>query len=647
MGKKLMDLTVIVCSANREKLLENFLIRWIKRSSNAKLLVVENSPNDQTIKYLKSKYGTPQIQFIKSNPPGLSRARNLGLSKIETRYAAFTDDDCIISENFEKDILEAFKKTNASVIFGKILPVWPNNFDSMKIGPHLKDSLALFDLGKYSRELKESEFGVGANMSLDVKKIQGFTFNESLGRTGANLMSGEEWEFQNKLREAGHKLYYSAKLLIYHQVDVKRLNPGWFISRFAWQGVTDAEMYSPDLHAYHRQEFMEYSGDLKSVLSNEWDNLEERLSFIRSFIALSLNSSVGQKSPKEAETIYARPIPATAKRVIVEFTQGHQFIPQSLCAENTYTWFIAAHPWNSSSEIIAEELRSLLTAISRQPSVTQVIFTSIESLLLETRVEKFYQFLALSNFKVTGILHRISLQQDMVNNLKKIESTIDIYVPSQTLQEDLKQIGIHVGYVPVVGTISPKSEISLVSPESKKTVFGIFGEIRDISLLSFIEEKIQQLGDNYLDIQIRFVGGCRDHRILQRLKELRRFFGDSIDITNVVDTSDAKEFRGISPYDYLQQISACNYVLKFQIEESNVASAVVADSLSLGVPIVALRGTEAARQIEDILPQLIFDRGSNCLAELLENDRDIIKRESLKEWMRLKLNEFRLEILGE
>lgn len=647
MGKRLMDLTVIVCSANREELLENFLERWTKRRSNAKLLVVENSPNDQTIEYLESKYGSAKIQFIKSNPPGLSRARNLGLSKTETRYVTFTDDDCIISENFEIDTLEEFSKTNSSMIFGKILPIWPNNFDTTKLGPQLKDSLALFDLGKYSRELKESEFGVGANMSVDVKKIHGFEFDESLGRTGANLLSGEEWELQNKLREEGHKLYYSAKLVIHHLVDSKRLNPAWFISRFAWQGVTDAEMYSPDLHAYHLQEFMDYSGDLKSVLSNEWDNLEKRLSFIRSLVALSLNSNVGQKSPKGAGKIYARPIPATATKVIVEFTQGHQFMPQLLSAENTYTWFIAAHPWNSHSEMIAEELRILLTAISRQPNVRQVIFTSIESLLLESRVENFYQFLALSNFKVTGILHRISPQQDTVTNLKRIESNIDIYVPSQTLLEELSAIGINAGYVPVLGTISPNNEISLVSPISKKTILGIFGEIRDISLLSFIEEKILQLGDSRRHIQIRFVGGCRDYRILNRLKELRCFFGDSFDITNVVDTSDAKEFRGISPYDYIKQISACDYILKFQIEESNVASAVVADSLSLGVPIVALRGTEAARQIEEILPQLIFERSSNCLAELLEFDKESIKRESLKEWMRLKLREFRLEILGE
>jgi glycosyltransferase involved in cell wall biosynthesis len=647
MDKKLMDLTVIVCSANREELLEKFLIRWIKRNTSAKLLVVENSPKDETIQYLEKKYGSVKIQFIKSNPPGLSRARNLGLSKIKTRYATFTDDDCIISENFEIDVLDAFHKTDSSVIFGKILPVWPNNFDSTKMSSQLKESLALFDLGKSSRELKESEYGVGANMSIDVKKIQGFDFNESLGRTGANLLSGEEWDFQGKLRERGHKLYYCSRLVIYHLVDSKRLNPGWFISRFAWQGVTDAEMYSPDLHAYHLQEFTEFSGDIRSVLSNEWENLDKRLGFIRSLIALSLNSNIGQKSPKGFGTVYARPIPTTATKVIVEFTQGHQFMPKLLGAENTYTWFIATHPWNSQSDMIAEELRSLLTAISRQPSVTEVIFTSIESLLLESRVENFYQFLALSNFKVTGILHRISTQQEIIDNLRKIESHINIYVPSQTLQEELNEHAISVGFIPVVGTISPKNEIALAARVSEKTTFGIFGEIRDISLLSFIEEKILQLGDSRKNIEIRFVGGCRDYRILQRLKELKSFFNDSIDISNVFDTSNAKEFRGISPYDYSQQISVCDFILKFQIEERNVASAVVADSLSLGIPIVALRGTEAARQIQDILPQLIFDSASNCFAVLLDFDRESIERESLKQWMRLKVSEFRREILGE
>ncbi len=642
-----MDLTVIVCSANRLELLENFLIRWKKRSSSAKLLVVENSPLETTFLYLKSKYANTQIEFIRSNPPGLSRARNVGLSTVKTRYATFTDDDCIVTENFEEYIMESFNKFNCSMIFGKILPIWPNDFDSSEISGQLRESLALFDLGKNSRELKEFEYGVGANMSFDLEKIQDFKFNESLGRLGTNLLSGEEWELQNRLRLEGHRFYYNAEVVIYHLVDSKRLNPGWFISRFAWQGVTDAQMSSPDLHAYHLQEFMEFSGDMKTVLSNDWDDLERRLSFLRSLVALSLNSNVGQKVPKSKKPIYSRPIPSTANKLIVEFSQGHQFLPQLLRAENTYTWFIESHPWSSTSDLIAQELSSLLAAIIEQPNIVEVVFTSIESFLLNSIIESFFEFLILSNCKITGILHRISIKSDEVVNLKKIEPHIKIYVPSRTIQEQLDEIEIKVKFVPVIGTLNPQNETILVSPVSKVKVFGVVGEIRDMATLTYIQEKILEIGKRSQEIQIRFIGGCRDRRILYKLKELKRLFGDTIDITNVIDTTYAQEFRGISPYRYLQYISACDFILKFQLEESNVASAVVADALTAGVPVVALAGTEAARQIQGILPQFIFDPTSPCFLHLLEAKKDLIIGQNLKDWMRLQLSEFRLELLGE
>ncbi len=642
-----MDLTVIVCSANRQELLENFLVRWSKRCSRAKLLVVENSQLETTFLYLKSKYSTPQIEFVRSTPPGLSRARNVALSKVSTRYVTFTDDDCVVTENFEAHILDSFNASNCSVIFGKILPLWPNNFDSSKITGQARESLALFDLGKNSRELREFEYGVGANMSFDVEKIQKFKFNESLGRSGGNLLSGEEWELQNRLRLEGHRFYYNAEVVIFHLVDSNRLNPGWLISRFAWQGVTDAEMSSPELHTYHLQELMEFSGDMRSVLSNSWDDLDRRLSFVRSFVALSLNSNATHKAPKSKKTIYSRPIPNTVTKLIVEFSQGHQFLPQLLKARNTYTWFMESHPWDSTSDRITEELSSLLTAINDHPSIVEVVFTSIESFLLKSRIDNFFEFLILSNCKTTGILHRVSFEPEFVDNLKKIAPHMEIYVLSRTMQEQLIEIEIEVKFAPVIGTLNPKNEITLVRPVSKHRVFGVVGEIRDLALLDYIQEKILELGKKKHEIQIRFIGGCKDSRILHKLTELERSFGDSIDISNVVDTTHAKEFRGISPYTYLHHLSACDFILKFQIEESNVASAVVADALTAGVPVVALSGTEAARQIQEILPQLIFEPTSSFFVQLLEFNLESIVGESLKGWMRLQLNAFRLEVLGE
>ena len=642
-----MDLTVIVCSANRQELLENFLIRWNKRCSRAKLLVVENSQLETTFLYLNSKYSSPQIEIIRSAPPGLSRARNLALSKVTTRYATFTDDDCVVTENFEARILDSFDASNCSVSFGKILPLWPNNFDSSKISGQARESLALFDLGKRSRELREFEYGVGANMSFDLERTQKFKFNEGLGRSGGNLLSGEEWELQNRLRLEGHRFYYNAEVVVFHLVDSNRLNPGWLISRFAWQGVTDAEMSSPDLHSYHLQELMEFSGDMRSVLSNSWDDLDRRLSFIRSFVALSLNSNAGHKAPRSTKTIYSRPIPTTVTKLIVEFSQGHQFLPQLLKAKNTYTWFLGSHPWNSSSDQIAQELSSLLRAINDHPRIVEVVFTSIESLLLKSRIDNFLEFLILSNCKITGVLHRFSIESELLDNLKEIGPHIEIYVLSRTMQEQLKEIEIDVKFAPVIGTLNPKNEVTMVPPLSKLRVFGVMGEIRDLALLAYIQEKILELGNKRQGIQIRFVGGCKDSRILHKLTELKRLFGNSIDISNVIDTTNSKEFRGISPYMYLQHLSACDFRLKFQIEEINVASAVIADALTAGVPVVALRGTEAARQIQEILPQLIFEPTSPIFVDLLEFNLGSIVGENLKDWMRLQLSAFRLEVLGE
>jgi glucosyl-dolichyl phosphate glucuronosyltransferase len=629
--EKMSNLTVVVCSANREHLLKDFLNHWVGRKNPAKLILVENTKEDDIYRRFSEEYREhKEIVFVRSSPPGLSRARNVGLSYITTRYVAFTDDDCIPSDDWELEIEKVFAEQACAAVFGAISPIWPMYFDSAVLSNMQKDSLAIFDLGSKTRALQSFEFGVGANMSFDMSLIQDLRFDEKLGRIGSNLLSSEEWDFQNEMSRRSLLRYYSGKAQVFHKIEEQRLNPSWFISRFAWQGISDATSSSEELRNFHKFDFSKKNFDSESLFRDSWDDLDNRISYIRSFIYLALSGTTKNYSREKLDNAYFPPLPESAKKLIIEFEFGHSFIPRLLAREDAYIWWIPKQPYDMTSRYFETFSQSVFASLVEYPSVKELIFTSIESLLFNELFIQLTNLLQSGSWKIKCILHRIPAHQDELANLRKLSSRATIFVPSKLIQENLETLGIQTSHIPVTGTIWKTVYPRKVVQKSQKTIFGVFGELRDPTLVNQIAQLFEHSKNVSERFEIRIVGGCKDKKIYEKVTSLKRKFPHLLDISSLTKTIGQERFEGIHPNVYSEKMLECDYILKIQMREKMVASAVVEDALSLGVPVIALENTEAANQIRDVSPNLIIESLDQILSDKILEETFLVDSEILK-----------------
>jgi GT2 family glycosyltransferase len=236
------DITVVVCTANRAKQAESFIRDFLKRFVKTQLIIVENSFSEEFFNHLTQEFeGESELIVLRSFPPGLSNARNLGLKHVKTKLVAFTDDDCVPENDWIESIIDSKLWNEVSAIGGKIVAL--NEVVTTNLSKIVRESLALLDHGNRIKVLDENEYIYGANMAFKFADVSCLQFKDSLGRKGSNLLSGEDIDFQIQMRNSGLKIGYDPTSIIKHEIELERLNPSWLMKRFAWQGATDAVMY--------------------------------------------------------------------------------------------------------------------------------------------------------------------------------------------------------------------------------------------------------------------------------------------------------------------------------------------------------------------------------------------------------------------
>lgn len=102
------------------------------------ILVIDNNSTNGTKQIIErfSKTSRTPIRVIFESNPGRSYARNKALDMCKTRWLAFIDDDCVVSQNWSKAILSTLQKDLPNVVIGKcisyqtsIVPLVENFFE--------------------------------------------------------------------------------------------------------------------------------------------------------------------------------------------------------------------------------------------------------------------------------------------------------------------------------------------------------------------------------------------------------------------------------------------------------------------------------------------------------------------------------------
>lgn len=184
-------------------------------------------------------------RLVRTDRPGLSHARNLGLAASGAAWTAFLDDDAVPAHDWAARLAEAIAALpgDAAALGGRILPHWEGPLPAWW-PPALRGVLTIVEWdgrGEEGRDLPPGVAVYGANMAFRTATLRDIGgFPEDLGRVGKRLLSGEEVEVLDRLRARGLRVFYDGRVTVRHSIQRDRLRPAWLLSRLHWQGATDA-----------------------------------------------------------------------------------------------------------------------------------------------------------------------------------------------------------------------------------------------------------------------------------------------------------------------------------------------------------------------------------------------------------------------
>ena len=241
-----IKISAVICTYNQENYLRkaiNSLVNQSLSSEEFEIVIVDNASTDNTKKVVEEFSHVSNIKYVYEPRLGLSYARNTGFKNAVGKYIAYLDDDAVVCPKWLEYIIKAFESNpGAGCVGGKIAPIWESPRPKW-LHDQLLSWLTTLDHGSTPKFLEDKEWVWGTNMSFLAErlKISG-GFRTSLGRKGSLLLSGEEMQLQDNIRERGYKIYYDPKIEVSHHVHPERLTKEWFFNRFFWQAVTDVEM---------------------------------------------------------------------------------------------------------------------------------------------------------------------------------------------------------------------------------------------------------------------------------------------------------------------------------------------------------------------------------------------------------------------
>jgi len=243
-----MELTVCICTHDRPRYVRDCLDglrRQTEAASRFGVLIVDSGspePARTALRELTTRY--PGTDLIRVDQPGVSAARDAGASAVTTDFIAFIDDDAIPADDWVESILTTIAASGdvPAVIGGRILPKWEAPLPAWW-PPGLRGVLSIIEhegTGVYrTPELPPGMEPYAANMVLHVPSLRAYGgFSQDIGRFGDVLLSDEEVQLAWRMQDAGLIARYDSRILVWHQIQARRLTPGWLLRRLYWQGAS-------------------------------------------------------------------------------------------------------------------------------------------------------------------------------------------------------------------------------------------------------------------------------------------------------------------------------------------------------------------------------------------------------------------------
>jgi len=127
LNDNLVEVTVVIPTANRANLLYRSVNSVLKQSFRPfEIIVVDNGKNRC---YINQKV-PESVRIVRETPNiGASKARNVGLYEVKTKYVAFLDDDDVWDKGYLRHLMKEICSNKCDVVVGSLYRKKTSNGD--------------------------------------------------------------------------------------------------------------------------------------------------------------------------------------------------------------------------------------------------------------------------------------------------------------------------------------------------------------------------------------------------------------------------------------------------------------------------------------------------------------------------------------
>lgn len=296
-------ITAALCTHNRAALLDGAIASLLGQSlppSEYEILVIDNASTDATPAVIRRYLDAPGAVTLRSAVQpllGLSHARNLAADMAAGEIIAYLDDDAVADPGWLAALLDAYAAfPDAWAAGGPVRLAWQTPRPAW-LGDELLPMLSRLDLGEERRPLDAQEYLWGTSLSCHRQAFRNLgLFRTDLGRRGKALVSGEDTEFQRRIRVANRQVVYAPAAQVAHWVEPARTRQRYFVARAYGKGRTRALVDTGQLNRaeQRRKAWRQLASAGKAGLSQiaRWGDPAVRL---RSLMALALAAGYGRE----------------------------------------------------------------------------------------------------------------------------------------------------------------------------------------------------------------------------------------------------------------------------------------------------------------------------------------------------------------
>lgn len=231
-AKKFMNkqLSIIICTYNRDKYIAESIRASFNQTTDPEhyeVIVINNNSTDRTHEICTNLLNAPDalpFRYFIETSQGLSHARNRGILEAKGEILCFIDDDAMMEENYTENLIRFFAKhPEVSAVGGRIYPRFEGKAPNW-LSHFLVPLMSTIDLGNEAKPFKFGKYPIGANMAIKASVFERIApFDVHLGRTGSNLLGGEEKDIFSRMRAQNHSIWYVPDAVVHHVIPDSRL----------------------------------------------------------------------------------------------------------------------------------------------------------------------------------------------------------------------------------------------------------------------------------------------------------------------------------------------------------------------------------------------------------------------------------------